>query len=52
MPDLYPEHGMSSFEFYKWRAEFGGMVASMMKRLKELEEEYRRLKKMYANERL
>ena len=34
--------------FYAWRAKYGGMELSMMKRLKELEEENRRLKKMYA----
>ena len=50
--DLCREHGMSSASFYKWRAKFGGMDASMMARLKELEEENRRLKKMYAEERL
>lgn len=50
--DLCREHGMSSAQFYKWRAKFGGMDASMMKRLKELEEENRRLKKMVAEERL
>lgn len=50
--DLCREHGMSSAQFYKWRAKFGGMDASMMKRLKELEDENRRLKKMYAEERL
>jgi len=43
---------MSSATFYKWRAKYGGMDASMMSRLKELEEENRRLKKMYAEERL
>ena len=43
---------MSSAQFYKWRAKFGGMDASMMKRLKELEEGNRRLKKMVAEERL
>ena len=43
---------MSSATYYKWRAKFGGMDASMMSRLKELEEENRRLKKMYAEERL
>ncbi len=43
---------MSQGLFYKWRSKFGGMEASMMKRLKELEEENRRLKKMYAEERL
>jgi len=47
-----PYHGMSSATFYKWRTKFGGMDASMMTRLKELEEENRRLKKMYAEERL
>jgi len=52
VPDLCREHGMSSAQFYKWRSKFGGMDASMMKRLKELEDENRRLKKMYAEERL
>ena len=50
--ELCREHGMSSASFYKWRAKFGGMDASMMARLKELEDENRRLKKMYAEERL
>jgi len=50
--ELCREHGMSSATFYKWRAKYGGMDVSMMKRLKELEEENRRLKKMYAEERL
>lgn len=50
--ELCREHGMSSATFYKWRTKFGGMDASMMTRLKELEEENRRLKKMYAEERL
>jgi putative transposase len=52
VPVLCREHGMSSASFYKWRAKFGGMDASMMKRMKELEDENRRLKKMYADERL
>tara|TARA_R110000868_G_scaffold8205_8_gene42805 strand:- start:4850 stop:5020 length:171 start_codon:yes stop_codon:yes gene_type:complete len=43
---------MSSATFYKWRAKYGGMDASMMSRLKELEEENRHLKKMYAEEKL
>ncbi len=42
----------SSASFYKWRSRFGGIDASMMARLKELEDENRRLKKMYAEERL
>jgi len=52
VPDLCREHGMSDATFYKWRARFGGMDVSMMSRMKELEEENRRLKKMYAEERL
>ena len=52
VPELCREHGMSSAAFYKWRAKYGGMDASLMARLKELEEENRRLKKMYAEERL
>ena len=52
VPDLCREHGMSSATFYKWRAKYGGMDASLMKRMKELEDENRRLKKMYAEERL
>ena len=43
---------MSSATFYKWRAKYGGMDASLMSRLKALEDENRRLKKMYAEERL
>jgi putative transposase len=50
--ELCREHGISSATFYKWRAKFGGMDASLMARLKELEDENRRLKKMYAEERL
>ena len=50
IPELCHEHGMSSSTFYKWRAKYGGMDASMMKRLKELEDENRRLKKMYGEE--
>jgi putative transposase len=52
VPELCREHGMSSASFYKWRSKYGGMDASMMTRLKELEDENRRLKKMYADERL
>jgi len=52
VPELCREHGMSSATFYKWRAKYGGMDASLMRQMKELEEENRRLKKMYAEERL
>ena len=51
-PDLCREHGISSATFYKWRAKYGGMDAALMARLKELEDENRRLKKMYAEERM
>ena len=46
--DLCRKHGMSSASFYKWRSKYGGMDASMISRLKELEAENARLKKMYA----
>ena len=52
VPQLCREHGMSSALFYRWRAKYGGMDTSMLKRMKELEVENRRLKKMYAEERL
>lgn len=52
VPELCREHGMSSAKFYKWRAKFGGMDASLMKRLNELGDENKRLKNMYAEERL
>ena len=50
--ELCRTHGMSDATFYNWRAKYGDMDVSMMKRMKELEEENRRLKKMYAEERL
>ena len=52
VPDLCREHGISTATFYKWRAKYGGMDVSMMSRMKELEEENRRLKKMYLEEKL
>lgn len=52
VPELCREHNIGNSTFYKWRAKYGGMDASMMARLKELEDENRRLKKMYAEERL
>lgn len=42
------EHGVSEATFYNWKAKYGGMQVSEVKRLKDLEEENRRLKKMYA----
>lgn len=52
VPELCREHGVSSATFYKWRSKFGGMEVSMVARMKELEEENRRLKKMYADAQL
>jgi len=52
VPDLCREHCMSTATFYKWSSKYGGMDASQMKRMKELEDENRRLKKMYAEEKL
>ncbi len=46
--DLCREHGMSNASFYKWRAKYGGMDASLISRMKALDEENKRLKKMYA----
>ena len=46
--ELCREHGMSNASFYKWRARFGGMDASMMAEMKSMAEENRRLKRMYA----
>ena len=52
VPNLLREHGISSATFYKWRSKFGGMDASLMSRMRELEDENRRLKKMYADAQL
>ena len=47
--ELCREHGMSDASFYKWRAKYGGMDASMVSQLKAMEEENHRLKWMYAD---
>ena len=52
VPELCRELGISSATFYKWRAKFGGMDASLMARMKELEQESQRLRKMYVEEKL
>lgn len=46
---LCRKHGISSATYYNWKSKYGGMDASDVKRLKELEDENARLKKMYAN---
>ena len=52
VPDLCCEHGMSEATFYKQRAKYGGMYAPLIKRMNELGEKNRRLKKMYVEERI
>ena len=52
VPDVCRELGISSATFYKWCAKYGGMDTSMMARMKELEAENARLKKMYIEEKL
>jgi putative transposase len=47
--DLCRQYGFSRSSFYKWKAKYGGLDAASLKRLKELEEENRKLKQMYAD---
>lgn len=47
--DICREHGISDATFYNWKAKYGGMAPSQLKRLRELEEENARLKRMYAD---
>jgi putative transposase len=51
-PELCREHGMNNSSFYKWRTKYGDMDASLMTRMEGLEDENRRLRKMYSEERL
>jgi putative transposase len=52
VPEVCRELGISTATFYKWRAKYSGMDTSMMARMKELEAENARLKKMYIEEKL
>jgi putative transposase len=52
VPEFCRELGTNSTTLYKWWAKFGGMDASLMARMKELEQENQRLRKMYVEERL
>jgi len=47
--DLCREHGISTATLYNWKAKYGGLEASQLKRIKELEEENNKLKRMYAD---
>ena len=49
VPELYREHGISSATFYKWRDKFGGMDVSLIAKITEVEDENRRMKKLYVN---
>ena len=49
MAQLCREHGMSDASFYKWRAKYGGMDASIVSQMKAIEDENPRLKRMYAD---
>lgn len=46
--DICRDHGISSATYYKWRSKYGGMEISMLKKMKELEGENFKLKRMYA----
>ena len=47
--DICREHGISSATYYKWKSKYGGMEASDVRRMRELEDENRKLKQMYAD---
>jgi len=47
--DLCREHGISDATYYNWKAKYGGLEASDLKRLKEVESELTKLKRMYAD---
>jgi putative transposase len=47
--DICRKHNISPATYYKWKSKYGGLAASELKRLKELERENARLKKMYAD---
>ncbi len=46
--EISREHGVSTAAFYKWRERYAGLSGSELKRIKELEEENRKLKQMYV----
>jgi putative transposase len=50
--DISREHGISDATFYNWKAKYGGMQVSDVKRMKDLEEENSRLKRIVANQTL
>ena len=50
--EISREHGISDATFYNWKAKYGGMQVSDVKRMKDLEEENARLKRIVANQTL
>ena len=48
MADLVREHGISEQSFYRWKSKYGGMEVNEAKRLRELEQENSRLKRLLA----
>ena len=49
MAELCREHGMCSASFYKWRAKYGGMDASLISQMKAIEDKNQLLMRMYAD---
>ncbi len=47
--DLCRKHGISDATYYNWKSKYGGMAASDLKRMKEMEAELSKLKRMYAD---
>ena len=47
--EIWRKHGISSATYYKWKAKYGGLTVSDVRRLKELEHEHGRLKRLYAD---
>jgi putative transposase len=49
VPEICRKHGLSSALFYRWKSKYGGLDVSSLSRIKELEAENSRLKKLYAD---
>ena len=47
--DICRQHGISDATYYNWKSKYGGMAASDLKRMKEMESELSKLKRMYAD---
>lgn len=49
VPEICRKHGLSSALFYRWKSKYGGLDVSSLSRIKELESENNRLKRLYAD---